>query len=181
MMHSVSGNFTYDLPGKNFKGVAGGLVGGWELSGIATVQSGTPFTVQTGFAQSNNQANEFVDRPNLKAGANNNPVLGGAERYFDSSVFLLEAPGTYGNVARDTLITPGFASVDFTLAKEFPVKENLKLDFRAEFFNALNRANLGLPDLVVFNKNGSPRNAAGSITSTIGNSRQIQFGLKLLF
>jgi len=181
MRHSMSANFTYDLPGRDFQGMAGKLVGGWELSGITTIQSGTAFTVQTGFAQSNNQANEFVDRPNLKPGANNNPVLGGPDHYFDSTVFALEPPGTYGNVARDTLVTPGFATLDLTLAKEFPVRERLKIDFRSEFFNSLNRANFGLPDYVVFNKNGSYRGAAGTITSTIGSSRQIQFGLKLLF
>ena len=62
-----------------------------------------------------------------------------------------------------------------------PVTERLRLDFRAEVFNLLNHANLGLPDLVIFNANGSYRGAAGNISSTQSSSRQIQFGLKLSF
>jgi len=182
---SIAANFTYDLPGQNLKGVSGKVLGGWQLSGITTIQDGTPFTVQTGFSESNNQANENVDRPSLAPGAKENPVLGGPIRYYDSTAFVLPPPGFYGNIGRDTLITPGYATADFTLAKGFPMTERIRLDFRAEVFNLLNRANFGLPDLVVFNKNGSYRGAAGSISSTVlggaGASRQIQFALKLSF
>jgi outer membrane receptor protein involved in Fe transport len=181
LRNSVALNFTYDLPGQGLKAMAGKLVGGWQLSGIGTIQSGTPFTVQTGFSQSRNQANENVDRPSLAPGANSNPVLGGPNRYYNSSVFVLPPAGTYGNVARNTLIAPGFGTFDVTLSKGFPIKERLRADFRAEFFNVLNRANFGLPDIIVFNPNGSYRGAAGTVSATASSSRQIQFGLKLSF
>ena len=174
-------NFTYDLPGHNLTGLTGKFLGGWQLSGIATVQSGTPFTVQTGFSESRNQGNEAVDRPNLRSGASNNPVLGGPNRYYDSTVFVLPPLGFYGNVGRDTAIAPGFGTADFILAKAFLLSERVRLDFRAEFFNLFNRANFGLPDGNIFNTNGSYRGAAGSISSTVSSSRQIQFGLKLSF
>jgi hypothetical protein len=198
--NNLAMNFTYDLPGQHMNGVAGGVVGGWQLSGIGTIQGGTPFTVQTGFSQSNNQANEFVDRPNLAPGASGNPnhgttagcgpangrvpagdKLGTPDRYYDGCAFVLPLPGFYGNIGRDTLITPGFATVDFTLSKTFSLTERWKANFRSEFFNAFNRANFGLPDIVVFNKNGTYRGASGTVSNTSSSSRQIQFGLKLSF
>jgi len=174
-------NFTYDLPGRNSTRLAGKFLGGWQLGAIASIQSGTPFDIQTGFSNSRNQGNEILDRPNLQPGASNNPVLGGPTHYYNATAFALPAPGFYGNLGRDTAITPGFATADFILAKTFPVNERLRLDFRSEFFNLLNRANFGLPDPLIFNTNGSYRGSAGAITSTVSSSRQIQFGLKLSF
>ena len=179
--NSVAVNFTYDLPGHNLTGVAGKIVQGWQLSALGALQSGTPFTVQTGFSQSNNQANENVDRPNLAAGANNNPILGGPNRYFNSSVFVLPPFGFYGNEGVNTLIGPGFFDFDFTLEKSFLIGERLKADFRAEFFNAFNRPNFGLPAFNIFSSSGAYLPSAGSITTTVNPGRQIQFGLKLSF
>ena len=81
---------------------------------------------------------------------------------------------------RDTLIGPGLATWDLSLLKDTPIRERLNLQFRAEFFNVLNRANFNTPNAVVFTPTGvSP--TAGVITSTSTTSRQIQFGLKLLW
>src|SRR5205814_10534321 len=88
--------------------------------------------------------------------------------------------GFYGNVGRDTLIGPGLATWDFSVLKDTPIRERLNLQFRAEIFNLLNRANFNLPNAVVFTPSGvSP--TAGAITSTSTTSRQVQFGLKLLW
>ncbi len=181
LRRNLVANFTYDLSLNSFSGAAGKLLGGWQVGGIATFSDGTPFTVLTGFNRSRDQANITADRPNLRAGASNNPVLGGPDKYFDSSVFVLPDPGFYGNLGRDTVTAPGFSSVDFTLVKVTGITETTKLDFRAEFFNLLNRANFGLPSNIAFNSNGTTRTAAGRISSTTSTSRQIQFGLKLVF
>ena len=173
-------NFTYDLPWQHSAGVAK-WIGGWQVSAITTVSDGMPFTARTGFSRSGNRSNIIGDRPNLLPGRSKNPVLGGPDKYFDPTVFALPPPGFYGNLGRNTLITPGLWTLDATLTKVFPVSERLRVDFRAEFFNFLNRANFGLPGRTIFNSTGAIIGAAGRISSTVSTSRQIQFGLKLLF
>src|SRR5262249_25074182 len=110
-----------------------------------------------------------------------NPILGGPDKYFDVNAFSLPAAGFYGDLGRNTLTSPAFANLDFTLIKIVPVRENWKLDFRAEFFNFLNHANFGLPSNTIFNANGTVQGNAGRVRNTVTTSRQIQFGLKLLF
>jgi hypothetical protein len=92
----------------------------------------------------------------------------------------LPAAGTYGNLGRGTYTGPGLADLDVSLFKNFPVTERISTQFRAEFFNVLNRANFGTPNAIVFS-NGAISSSAGLITSTATTSRQIQFGLKLIF
>jgi hypothetical protein len=108
-------------------------------------------------------------------------VLGGPDRYFDPSAFELAPAGFYGNAGRNTLRGPGFANVDLGVVKVIPVTERVKVDFRGEFFNLFNRANFGLPEGNIFSTNGTVRGAAGRIRDTTTTSRQVQFGLKVLF
>lgn len=173
-------NLTYDLPWQNSTRAMARWVGGWQVSGIVTLTDGMPFTALTGFNQSRDKASFVSDRPDLVPGRSN-PVSGGPDRYFDPTAFALQTPGFYGNAGRNTMIAPGLANLDLTVAKIIPVRENLKVDFRAEFFNVLNRANFGLPSNTIFNSNGAIQGNAGRISSTVTTSRQIQFGLKLLF
>ncbi len=179
--NSVVLNFTYDFPWNGKTGAAGKVLGGWQLGTIATIRDGQPFSGSTGFNQSRDSAYNTTDRPNLKPGANNNPVLGGADHYFDSGAFAVQAPGTYGNLGRNTIIGPGLFNMDVSLVKLTNVNERLKVDFRAEFFNLLNRANFGLPNTEIFATNGTPLQSAGRITATTTTSRQLQFALKLIF
>jgi hypothetical protein len=80
------------------------------------------------------------------------------------------------------LTGPGLAELDFSVMKTTALNERMKVQFRAEFFNVLNRANFGSPNAVVFTAAGSaPSPTAGVITSTSTTSRQIQFGLKALW
>lgn len=181
LRHNLVTNFTYDVPAGNLTGRAKNIVGGWQLGGIVSVSSGTPFTALVGFNRSRDLSRYVPDRPNLKAGASNNPVKGGPDLYFDPSAFELQPAGFYGNLGRDTLIGPGFVNVDMTISKSTSLNERLKADFRAEFFNLMNRANFDLPNHSTFNSNGSPFGAAGRIQNTVSTSRQIQFGLKLTF
>ena len=180
MRNNLVGNFTYDLPMKA-AGHLNALVGGWELGGIITLSSGTPFTALTSFSESRDQARSVSDRPNLVAGASGNPVLGGPDKYFNPAAFALPTLGTYGNLGRDTLIGPGFVGTDMTLVKSTQITERLKADFRFEVFNLLNRANFANPSNLIFNANGSFLGSAGRIQATTSSSRQLQFGLKLIF
>jgi hypothetical protein len=179
--NSLVMNFTYDVPWNSKTGAAGKLLGGWQLGTITTIRGGQPMTAQTGFSRSGDQAYDNSDRPNLKPGANNNPVLGGPDQYFDPNVFSIQAPGTYGNVGRNTMIGPGQFNMDLSLVKITDVTERLKLDFRAEFFNVLNHASFGLPNILIFDTNGLVSGSAGRISNTNTTSRQIQFALKLIF
>lgn len=174
-------NFTYDVPWKSTAGVAGKFLGGWQFGTIASLIAGQPFTAATGFNQSRDGQNTIADRPNLRPGAKQNPILGGPDKYFDPTVFALQPAGTYGNLGRTTLIGPGLANVDLNLVKITPVNERLKLDFRAEFFNVINHANFALPNSQIFNTAGQILGSAGRITATKTTSRQLQFALKLMF
>jgi hypothetical protein len=167
-------NGTWQLPFKHSKG--------WSLSGIATVQSGLPFTPQLGFNPTNNGDSRNPIRPSWNPTFTGPVILGGPNQYFNPNAFLVPANGTYGNVGRDVLIGPGIATLDVSTLKDFVVNERTKLQFRAEFFNVLNHANFNTPNPVVFSSaSAMPATTAGVITSTSTTSRQIQFGLKLLF
>jgi hypothetical protein len=100
--------------------------------------------------------------------------------WFNTSAFVLPTPGTYGNLGRGTLIGPDLTQADIALMKNTRLAERFNVQFRTEFFNLLNHPNFGTPNPIVFS--GSAFSAtAGLITSTATTSRQIQFGLKLIF
>lgn len=103
-------------------------------------------------------------------------------RYYDPSAFVLQSAGFYGSLGRNNLIGPGLATVDFSLFKNTTIGESRTLQFRAELFNLLSRANFGLPDRNVFvDASGVPSPTAGRITTIVGSARQIQFSLKFIF
>jgi hypothetical protein len=158
------------------------VLGGWTLSGIETLQRGFPFTAELGYNPANNGDSRNPIRPSVNPAFHGPAILGGPNQYFNPSAFLPPANGTYGNVGRDTLVGPGLAELDASLLKTTAVSEKSRLEFRAEFFNLLNRANFGTPNEVVFTSASTvPSPNAGVITATATSSRQIQFGLKLLW
>ncbi|MBV9267993.1 MAG: carboxypeptidase regulatory-like domain-containing protein [Acidobacteriaceae bacterium] len=179
----------YALPfgrGKRFfadaTGFSNGLVGGWTLNSIVSLQSGFPFTPQLSYNPSNNGDTRNPVRPFVNPSFSGPVILGKVNGWFNPAAFLQPPTnsGFYGNLGRDTLIGPGLGTWDLSALKDIPIRERLNLQFRAEFFNFLNRANFNTPNAVVFTPSGvSP--TAGVITSTSTSSRQIQFGLKLLW
>ena len=181
LRRNAVGNLTYDFPWQNSKKTLVRWIAGWQASVIVTAQDGLPFTALTGFNRSGNKASVASDRPNLNPGVTSVPILGGPNRYFDPTVFSLPATGFYGDVGRNTIIGPGLVETDASLTKIFPITERVKLDFRAEFFNLPNRANFGLPGNLIFTSTGALNGSAGVISTTNTTSRQLQFGLKLLF
>jgi len=190
--HVVVANATYALPvgrGKRFLGGLEGLgnaaVSGWTANSIVTLQGGFPFSPQLSYNPSNNGDTRNPVRPFANPGFTGPVILRNPSQWFNPNAFLAPANtaangGFYGNVGRDTLIGPGLATWDFSVLKDTRIRERLNLQFRAEIFNLLNRANFNLPNAVVFTPSGvSP--TAGVITSTSTTSRQVQFGLKLLW
>jgi hypothetical protein len=182
-------NSSYELPfghGKQFfanaHGLSEKLAGGWTLSGIETLQSGLPFTPQLGFNPTNNGDSRNPIRPSWDPAFSGPVILGGPNQYFNPNAFILPATGTYGNTGRDVLNGPGVATLDLSLAKNTTISEKLRLQFRAELFNIFNHANFGTPNAVIYTSaTAAPSPTAGVITSTSTTSRQIQFGLKLLW
>jgi Carboxypeptidase regulatory-like domain len=182
-------NVSYDLPfGKGrqmLSGMSGwqnGIAGGWTVNSIVTIQSGFPFTPQLSFNPSNDGDSRNPVRPSWNPGFTGPVIVGGTTQWFNPDAFVVPPSGTFGNVGRDVLTGPGLATWDFSVMKNTHLFEKLDLQFRAEIFNLLNRANLDTPNLIVFTSAASaPSPVAGTFTQTSTTSRQVQFGLKLLW
>jgi len=185
--HSAVVNGTYDLPFGRGKLADRSpwtekVIGDWQLSGIETVQSGVPFTPQLSYNPSNDGDTRNPVRPSLNPNFAGQVIEGGPNQYFNPKAFIQPLPGTYGNAGRNILQGPRLVTTDLSLAKKFALTERLDLKFRAEFFNILNHTNFNTPNPVVYAAaTGGPSSTAGVITSTATTSRQIQFGLKLLW
>ncbi|MEO8735325.1 MAG: carboxypeptidase-like regulatory domain-containing protein [Edaphobacter sp.] len=198
--HLASINGTYDLPfgadhriGANLNGFANRAISGWTLSAIAALQSGFPFSPQLGYNPTGSGDTRNPVRPNLNPNFHGNLYPHTPTQFFNAAAFTAPAYGTFGNLGRDTLVGPNLTNLDLSLHKSTQIGERLHAQFRAEFFNILNHTNFATPNPVVFSSGptqGTTANqkaaivaspTAGVITATSTNSRQIQFGLKLLF
>jgi hypothetical protein len=185
--HQASFSARYDLPFGHGKHWLNGIstvqdkfVGGWQVNAIATILSGFPFTPQVGSNRSGDGDTRNPDRPVLNGSFTGPIVTGNPNQWFNPNAFLLPIPGTYGSLGRGVYTGPGLGELDLSAFKNTPLSERINLQFRAEFFNLLNRANFASPSAIVFSgTNISP--SAGLITATATSSRQIQFGLKLIF
>jgi hypothetical protein len=159
-------------------GLASKVLGGWEASAIVTLQTGFPYTLNLRGDTAGVGAGTggiFV-RPNLAPGVD--PTLSGSQqsttRWFNTAAFTSPAAGAFGSVGRNTMIGPGQANADLTVARYIRVKEGIRLQFRAEFFNALNHPNYLLVGRIV----NDP--TFGQVLSQF-DPRELQFGLKLTF
>jgi hypothetical protein len=171
------------------------VTGGWELLSISGISSGSPFTVYSGLQQTG-AGSYGADRPDQIAapqlstarkvrydyfgrGANN------AADFFNIPIHVTGGTGpnqgVFGTLGRNSFRGPAFYNYDFALIKSTPFGRRLNeaelasLQFRAEFFNLFNIVTMGLPANVL---TGS---GFGEISKTAGNSRQIQFSLKLIY
>ncbi len=183
-------NYIYDLPfGHRLHGLGGKLAGGWQFAGITTFHSGLPSSVENGFDRANTQQTlappEGSERPDLKPGYSNDPVLGLPNRWFDPNAFELQPAGAFGNLGRDTVTGPGMADVDCGFLKAVRLGERYAVHFRFEMFNILNHANFAVPVYtnreVFLDATGTVNPQAGQITQTVTSSRQLQFALRFSF
>jgi len=162
----------------NTGGVVNAILGGWKLSGVSSFQSGFPFTPTIGSNPANNGT--FINRPDRLC---NGEGLKNVNSWFDTNCFDASALHAafeaghprFGNSGRNILDGPGLQNWDLGLLKDFLFRERFTLQFRAEFYNAFNRANFGLPA-----SNIEDPSSVGRIFSA-GEPRDIQFGLKLSF
>jgi|CZKS01.1.fsa_nt_gi outer membrane receptor protein involved in Fe transport len=195
--HTLAGQIVYEVPfGKGrqyaFHGLVDQVVGGWRVSSVFQWHSGVPFTpiIQNSIA-------DGIDpglAPSLSAGSKLYPTLVGNPsvsnptpgQWFNPAAFANPAPGTFGNTGRNTLIGPGFTDVDISLGKTFPLHwERIRLDIRADAYNAFNHVNYANPDANVGYTSGVLADpTAGRITGPAGgngNMRIIQLGARLTF
>lgn len=172
--HFATINYIYDLPfgaGRrhSLSGLADKLLGGWQIAGISSFGTGEPFSVtftSTTLGWPSNRA-DIVGDPKVSDRS--------IDRWFNPAAFAVPAPFTYGNSARNLLFGPGSFSWDAAVFKNTMLTENLRLEFRAEFFNILNHANFGLPASSI-----SVPATVGRISSA-SDPRDIQFGMRLVF
>jgi hypothetical protein len=154
------------------------------MSGGLQVQSGSPWNVIIGSFDQSGAVVNASSRPNLLLPADQ-IITGDINRWANPAGFGLPAPGTLGNLQRDFLTGPGTVNLDYAVMKETVIKEGIRLQLRAEFFNVLNHANFALPNPNAFvqavNGGGSPNPTFGKVTATTTSSRQIQFAVKVLF
>jgi hypothetical protein len=175
-------SYVYQLPfgpGKallNQGGVLGKIIGGWQVNGNTTFQSGFPLHVNGG-----NASGSFAgtQRPNWSgidatlSGAIQDRLL----KYFDTAQFTFNAPFTFGNAPRlmPNLRSPGVSNFDISVFKNTKVTERLNVQLRVEAFNAFNRVQFGVPNTSINST------AFGVISSQQNLPRNLQLGLRLLF
>ena len=226
--HTFNMSALYMLPigrgkryGGGMNGAANAIVGNWELGTILNARAGVPLDVTvtrpdvlyvddsgtyfTGPAAGRTAvinvpgggASRNVRRPDLIPGVD--PYLKDGTFWLNPAAFATPEPGGFGNLQRNLLRGPAFAQVDLTLAKRFPIREAMSLDFRTEIFNVLNHTNFANPSVSLASAIGSTfqpgdaftQSAAGSSFSKLratsertvglGTNRQIQFSLRLNF
>jgi hypothetical protein len=229
--HSANASVLYQLPVQMKSNLANAILGGWEVGGIYNVRTGLPIDVtlsRPDIVYQVNGTNQFVQspivtngvvmttpvidnpyggafrsnrRPSVVAGVD--PFLSGDKRFFlNPAAFSFPQPGQFGNLGRYALHGPGLSQVDFTLHKRFAIDEKRNVEFRAEIYNVLNRANFSNPPAVLATGLGMASNqlqpgqpyspsiagaAFGVFNSTVskdvglGAQRQVQLSLRLNF
>jgi len=204
--HILSSYVTYQIPfgrgkalGSNLNRVMDTVVGNWEIGGLLTLHSGNAMSNFTGWgadypAFATTGASELFggDRGNC-----NGPVKytktyvpatsthNGYIQWIDPSTFSEPTQGTGGTVAYGTcsqgnIRGPRYADVDLSLHKAFPITEGMKLEFRAEAYNALNHPALAAPDMTLSDTSTQGSAGFGAISASQG-SRQLQLALKFIF
>jgi hypothetical protein len=179
--HRFVFNGIYDLPFKSNR-----LISGWELSGILQLQTGNPITILT----ANTFTGNATIRPDLigSIAFPNTLLPNGNIQYFSGTTCTTPTAGCtflntnthFGDMARNSIIGPGFANLDFSFIKNTKLSERFTHQFRAEMFDLTNHPNFGQPSRIL-------GGTLGQIASTrfptgdSGSSRQIQFAMKLIF
>jgi len=176
-MFRLSGEYTWRHAA--WSGLTDRVLNNWSLTGIGSWQTGFPFTI---FSDYDNSFSDMgADRANLNATKVQDAVLSTGRshqqlinEWFNTSVFAPNPVGTFGNTGKDILRGPRYFDTDLALLKNTNLTERVSLQFRAEFYNAFNNVNFGLPD------NGLTDSGFGQITSA-DDPRILQMSLKTIF
>ena len=184
--HRFVTSILYTLPfGKGHKflnhgGIVNQVVGGWQVSTIATLQNGLPIDTAS-WDSAGTSFNPNSNRINCVADVNQvlpNPT---ANNYLNPAAFTNTVAGQFGNCARNNLRGPRQVNIDFSTIKDFRIAERQALQFRLEMFNAPNHVELGSPSASWGSSNAAPPSSFGQIRGTAANMRQLQLALKYNF
>ncbi len=155
------------------------LANGWNMGLIGNYQSGNPFSPIISSLRSGSL--DAYDRPNVVAGQSVTLANPTPNEWFNVAAFSLNPTGTFGNAGRNILTGPSFKDADFSLLKNFKVKERATVQFKAEVFNLTNTPNFGQPGNSVTASSFGVIQTTRSQRGDFGSSRQIEFALKLMF
>jgi hypothetical protein len=195
--HAVKGSVVYDLPigkGRQFlssNSFLDAVIGGWQTSATVVAHSGQPFTAVAGSNTSDSLATvgnaaqylNVIGDPHLS-----HPTI---QNWYNVAAFAQPAAGTFGNERRNSLVGPSLSEVNFSLGKNFSIREGIGLQVRVDAYNILNHPSFGLPNIggctgnncnpsISFNASGAPTTVP-SISSTTVGARQIQLDARISF
>lgn len=163
--------------------VARYLANGWQITGIAQFRSGDPLTVFSSSAN-NSGSGQQRDRAVLVG----NPYGGSAckigthcKSYLNPASFTNNAPGTYGDITKGAFVGPQYADLDAGLARNFPIREDSYVQFRADYFNVLNHTNFGDPNTTTNSTFGQITSTSPQNSNYTNDPRIAQLSLKLVF
>jgi len=194
ILHNLVANVAYELPFGR-----GRYFGGWQVSAVANVHSGLPFTPVLAFDNADLQSLLTSERPNLIGNpytgvCPNGSRVGTPSCWFNPDAFALPLPDQFGNAGRNILRGPRFAEFDLALQKSFQLMEGTKLTFGAEAYNLFNHPNFAVPsntqtpltlggngDAVFADPTGKFADNVGQILTTVGTARQIQLDARFIF
>ena len=189
--HNVSFNTMYELPfGRqhrllsNANGAVERIVGGWSIAALGILRTGVASTVHIGTNTSGN--GDFTNqRPDRVPGVSQYGTGSGPDNFLNGAAYAMPAPGTFGNLGRNTFYGPSYKAIDFSILKKTRLTETKNVEFRAELFNVFNHPNFDEPNAFwgtdangkVFTSFGQIFNTLGR-TLGVGTSRQIQLALR---
>ena len=183
--HRLTTAFILDLPfgkdrwiGRNMNRIMDGVLGGWSLYTFLTLQSGQPLAVYDSaalLADGNQRPNIICSQ--LTTGISYKEAARTGQPFLNQNCFANAGDNIPGNAPRhfSNLRGDGIRNVDMSLSKEFSIRENAKLQIRAEVFNVANRQRFAFPDT------GSGDGSFGGVFSTTNNFRRMQFGTRFQF
>jgi len=180
--HRVTFSYVYGIPAWGFhlndSAFGQKFFTGWQVSGVTTVQTGTPINITDSrgaslFGSTASRAS-WAPGATVETATLSGPTESRLNGYFNKAAFV--GAGTlWGNVGRNVLNGPGQSNIDMSLTKVTPFMESRMVEWRMEVFNVLNHPNFGNPS-------GNSTSAAfATITSTVANARLIQFGLRIVY
>ena len=187
--HRFVFSYIYDLPfgrGRTFAKTASGLVnqlvGNWQMSGVFSAATGNYYTATDIVSVSNSDCGGTVGfncaRPNRVGNPNGRPCVAGT--LFNTCAFEdNNVQGTFGNAGRNIIQGPGYKTWDASLVKQFPIREQMRLEFRAEFFNVLNHTNFLFGQFGAISAEPTPLELDPNNINTPDNPRASSFGYPL--
>jgi hypothetical protein len=187
--HRFVFSYTYDLPfgrgrmlAKNASGFVNQILGNWQMNGVFSAATGNYYTATDTSGVSNSECGGYVGynctRPNLVGNPNARPCIPGT--LFNTCAFEHNtAQGTFGNAGRNIIQGPGYKTWDTALVKQFPIREQMHLEFRAEIFNVLNHVNYLFGSFGAISVEPTPLELDPNNINTLADPRASSFGYPL--